>query len=456
MLGHNTHPISESLFRRAAEVLPGGTTRATIERNPVPIYAERGEGPWLIDVDGNRYLDLNNNFTTLIHGHGFAPVVEAVTRQLQLGTCFANPTESEVELAELLCSRVPSIDQVRFVNTGTEAVMFAIKAARAKTGRPKIAKLEGAYHGAYDWAETSLNSSPANWGEAHPASVAVAKGTPVSVLDEVVALPMNDIAATEDLLQQHGSEIACVLIDLVPSRAGLIPLDPNFVKSLREVTERLGILLVSDEVLNFRQGYHGAAARFDLKPDLITMGKIIGGGLPIGAIGGSSEAMSVFDNSTGPAALPQGGTFSANPLSMVAGLSAMQALDEQAFADLEAMGDAARQGLTKLFKQTGLPLCVTGSASLTRIHASSRPPRNYRESYLTPTKAEFFKTLSRSLQSRGASPCGGSLIVLSTAMHDVHIEHLLTAFSEALREDEKLLRLGAQLMKEEKGNGHNG
>ncbi|MGY4447314.1 glutamate-1-semialdehyde aminotransferase [Bradyrhizobium sp. i1.3.1] len=185
---------SKENFARAQLVLPDGTSRISIERDPVPLYIERGVGSHLFDVDGRRFLDLNCNFTTLIHGHAFAPVVEALTRQLQRGSCFANPTESEIELAELLCIRIPQVERVRFVNTGTEAVLFAIKAARAFTGRSKIAKIEGAYHGAYDWAEVSLAPTPDNWGDpTAPKSTAYYRGTPASVLDEVIVLRFNDV-----------------------------------------------------------------------------------------------------------------------------------------------------------------------------------------------------------------------------------------------------------------------
>ena len=194
----------------------------TIERDPTPRYVQRGIGSYLFDVDGRRFLDLNCNFTTLIHGHAFAPVIEAVTRQLQSGTCFANPTEIEIALAELLCGRIPNLDRIRFVNTGTEAVLFAVKAARAFTGRSKIAKIEGAYHGAYDWVEVSQAATPENWGDASaPASTPFYRGMPKSLLDEVVVLRFNDAEGARRLLSLHGSELAAIVLDPMPSRGGL-------------------------------------------------------------------------------------------------------------------------------------------------------------------------------------------------------------------------------------------
>ncbi|WP_346658697.1 aminotransferase class III-fold pyridoxal phosphate-dependent enzyme [Bradyrhizobium sp. 143] len=199
-------------------MFPDGTSRVTIDRSSGPVYIDRGMGSYVFDVDGRRFLDLNCNFMTLIHGHAFAPVVEAITTQLHRGSCFANPTESEIELAELLCARIPRLDRVRFVNTGTEAVLFAIKAARAFTGRSKIAKLEGAYHGAYDWAEVSLAANPDNWGDpAAPNSTPSYRGAPGGVLDDVVVLSFNDVTGVRQLLSLHAPQLAAVLLDPMPS-----------------------------------------------------------------------------------------------------------------------------------------------------------------------------------------------------------------------------------------------
>ena len=431
--GHNALARSRQTFERATAVLPGGTTRVTIARAPVPVYATGGKGAWLTDLDGNRYLDLNNNFTTLIHGHAFEPVIEAVERQLRSGSCFANPTEHEVAHAEMLCARVPVVEQVRYVNTGTEAVMFAIKAARVLTGRTKIAKFEGAYHGGYDWVEVSEDSKPENWGpEDAPASIPFAKGTPQSVLDQVVPIPFNNLEATAALLQQHGPDLACMVVDMVPSRVGLIPPLPGYMETIRELTRRHGVLLVSDEVLNFRQSYHGAAARFGIAPDLITFGKIIGGGLPVGAIGGPAEIMSVFDNSAGDPPLPQGGTFSANPLSMVAGLACMQAMDEATFERLEDMGEQVRAALRAAIASRNLPMSVTGTASLFRVHMRTEAPTTYREAFALPAQARSLKRLAGFMLERGVIMPASSTSSLSTAMGEAELQHLTGAFEAFL------------------------
>jgi glutamate-1-semialdehyde 2,1-aminomutase len=426
---------SRAAFGAGKKVFPDGVTRATVERDPVPRYVASASGAYFTDVDGRRFLDLNNNFTTLIHGHAFEPVVEAVTRQMRDGACFANPTAAEIALAELIVARVPAIDSVRFVSTGTEAVMFAIKAARAFTGRHRIAKIEGSFHGAYDPAEVSQSSTPASWGDPEePARVANYTGTPPSQLDDVVVLRFNAAEMTCRLLEKHAATLAAVLIDPMPSRAGLIAPDPDFIAAVQQVCRRHGILIISDEVLNFRQGYQGAAARFGLTPDLFSLGKIIGGGLPIGAIAGRADVMQVFAADGGRARLPQGGTFSANPLSMVAGLAAMQALDQAAFDRLARLGDELRARLSTAIRDRQAPFCVVGAASLFRIHPKRRAPRDSRESHQSVAEAAVMRALWRFFQEAGVNLPSGAAACLSTPMGDTEIDLIGATFERFLDE----------------------
>ncbi|OCK58279.1 aspartate aminotransferase family protein [Bradyrhizobium sp. LMTR 3] len=431
---------SKDSFGRAWLVFPDGTSRVTIERDSVPLYIERGTGSYLFDVDGRRFLDLNGNFTTLIHGHAFAPVVEALTHQLQRGSCFANPTESEIKLAELLCGRIPRVDRVRFVNTGTEAVLFAIKAARAFTGRTKIAKLEGAYHGAYDWGEVSLAATPDNWGDpTAPRSTAFYRGMPASVLDEVVVLRFNDVEGVRRLLSLHAQKLAAVVLDPMPSRGGLIAPTPDFIVAVQETARNNGILVIADEVLNLRQGFRGASARYGLVPDLVTMGKIIGGGLPIGAIGGREDVMKVFDASAGRPLLSQGGTFSANPLSMTAGLAAMRHLDHTTFEYLEILGNFVRDGISRAISNRGAPLCVTGAASLFRIHPMARVPNDYREAHPAPEGATLMKQLTRFFAENGIILPLGAAASISTPMTRADAEFIVDVFAGFLDTHQEML-----------------
>lgn len=420
------------LIDRALDVFPGGITRATVDRDPALFYVREGSGAYLTDVDGRRMLDLNNNFTTLIHGHGYAPVAEAVTKVIRDGTCFSNPTPHEIRLAELICGRIPAAEQIRFVNTGTEAVMFAIKAARVFTGRPAIAKIEGAYHGGYDWAEAGQSGTPANWGDANdPIAVPHYRGQPKSVTDDVVMLRFNDIDGAKRQITANAGRLACILIDPVPSRAGLIVPDAAFLSTVTETAREHGILIVADEVLNLRQGYHGASARFGLDPDLITMGKIIGGGFPIGAIGGKRAVMDVFGSK-----LSQGGTFSANPVSMVAGYTSMSDMTEETFADLEKMGAAIRQKLRQSIEHHQAQFTVTGSASLFRIHPRSDAPRDYRDAYMAATEQTRMKLLGRFFKARGVLLPYAAAACLSTAMTAEDIDLIASVFDAYLASPE--------------------
>jgi glutamate-1-semialdehyde 2,1-aminomutase len=428
---------SRAAFGAGLRVFPDGVTRATVERDPVPRYVARASGAYFTDLDGRRFLDLNNNYTTLIHGHAFEPVVEAVTRQMRDGSCYANPTAAEIALAELIVARVPAVDAVRFVSTGTEAVMYAIKAARAFTGRHAIAKIEGSFHGSYDPAEVSQSSTPANWGDAEePARIANYRGTPPSQLDDVVVLRFNATEASCRLLEKHAGRLAALLIDPMPSRPGLIAPEPDFIAAVQQVCRRHGILIISDEVLNFRQGFEGAAVRFGLAPNLYSLGKIIGGGLPIGAIAGRAEVMQVFSAGQGRAPLPQGGTFAANPLSMVAGLAAMQALDRAAFDHLARLGDAVRTRLATAIRDRQAPFSVVGAASLFRLHPKRRVPREYRESHQSAAEAKVMLALWRFFQQAGVNLPNGAAACLSTPMGEAEVELIGTTFERFL--DEKL------------------
>src|SRR3989441_3096045 len=316
---------SAALFARAQGVLPGGNSRTTVYMAPYPPYAAAGEGCWITDVEADRRMDCLNNYTARIHGHAPPTIVEAATRRLAQGASFPMPTPEEIDLAALLCERLPSAARVRFTNSGSEAVMIALKGARAFTNRPKIAKFEGAYHGSYDYAEVSLASTPDNWGSlAAPASTAYSRGTPPAVLEDAVLLPFNHTEQAVARIEREAGQLAAVLVDPVPNRVGLVPARVEFLKALREVTRRHGIVLIFDEVISFRVGYHGAQGLFGVTPDMTTLGKIIGGGFPVGALVGRADVMAVFDPTGGEPRAPHGGTFNANPVTMAAGLAAMR------------------------------------------------------------------------------------------------------------------------------------
>ena len=429
---------SAALFARATKVLPGGNSRTTVWSSPHPVYAASGEGCWLTDVDGNRYLDLLNNYTSLLHGHAHPAIMEAVTQRLPLGTAFPLPTETEIELAELLCSRVQSFDHVRFANSGSEAVMIALKAARARTGRPKIAKCEGAYHGSYDFAEVSLDSSPETWGNAEPRSVPYSHGTPQGVLDNVVVIPFNRSGEAERILRANAGDLACVLVDPMPNRGGLIPAQRGYLEMLRRVTSECGMLLIFDEVISFRLDHAGAQGVFGVDPDLTTLAKIIGGGFPIGAIAGTADAMAVFDPRHGKPLAPHGGTFNANPVSMVAGKMAMELMIPAEFTRLNALGQRIRDGIADAFEKTRIDGQVTGAGSLFRILMTSARLVDYRTAQAANTQAPALERVVAFLRDNGILIAGTGLGALSTPMGDAEVDLFVDIFTNALEREAAL------------------
>ena len=430
----NPDSRSAALYARARRSIPDGASRSLALIRPHPIYVHSGQGAWVTDVDGGRYLDANNNFTSIILGHADPLVNEAVARQLSNGTAFAMGTEPEIELAELICARVPSIERVRFCNSGTEAVMGAIKAARAFTGRPMIAKVEGAYHGTYDHVETSLGASPEDWGDGEaPASVTYATGTPRSVVDEVAVLPFNNPSAARSIIDRCGDRLAAVLIDTLPSRVGLPIVDHEFLQSVFSAARAVGALVIMDEVISFRLGIGGNQGRLGLEPDLTALAKIIGGGFPVGATGGRADVMEVFASIDGQrAAVPSGGTFSANPITMVAGTACMAQLSDASFARLDEIGDSIRDGLRTVFAQQDRPWQVTGRGSLFRIHPHDRPIRSYRDAHLSDAEEAIMDRLQKRLLEREVYLPGYGLGCMNLATTDRDVGHLVEAVAAAI------------------------
>jgi len=419
-------------FREAVRYIPAGTSKANLYMLPHPLYVQGGTGCWATDLEGVERLDCINNFTSLIHGHAFPPVVQAVTAQLSRGTNFAFSTPDELLLAKLLVERIPGLEQVRFGNSGTEAVMMAIKAARAFTGRDRIAKIEGAYHGYYDDVQVSFHSEPPDWGlDDAPASLPSSGGIPKHRVQETLVLPWNDQEATERLLTRHKSELAAVIVDPLANRMGFVPPAPGYLKHLREVTRAYGILVIFDEVISLRVGFTGAQGRYGGDPDLTAMGKIIGGGFPVGATGGKAEVMAVFDPGTKGPRILSGGTFSANPITMTAGLAAMQALDHATFARLEDMGTRLRTRLNDVFKRSGQAGQVTGDGSLFRLMMVSRPLRNYRDTVEAGADQRSYR-LFMALLDAGIMVNNNGLGCLSTPMGDAELDRINGALERAL------------------------
>ena len=385
---------NQNIYARACNVLTGGVSRNTIYREPHPYYVATAKGSYVTDIEGVERIDFANNMASLIHGHSHPAINEAVIEQLQKGTAFTMGTEAEVRFAELMITRSGTFERMRFVNSGTEAVMTMIKTSRVYTKKPKIAKAEGAYHGTYDYAEVSQTSNPNNWGTIDkPNSNQVVEGTPQGVLDDVIIFPFNDIERTLKILDEHADEIACVLIDPVPHRVGLFPATNAFIEAVYKWTRKNNALMVFDEVVTYRVNYSGAQESYSVKPDLTAMGKMIGGGFPIGALAGRAEIMEVLDPRGKILRHPHSGTFSANPISTTAGRVAMELFDKDAVLKLNALTQVAINQIEESIKIADVPLSITGDGSMFRLHLQENKPTCYREAYHSKEKKDIIKKL---------------------------------------------------------------
>lgn len=339
---------------RGVPLLPGGYGRDAYVTGSAPTYAVRGEGYRLWDEQGRELIDANNNFTTLVHGNAHPRIVEAATRAMTSGSCWGIPNLEEWELAELLLQRLPGLDQVRFTNSGTEAVMSAVRVARAATGRDGVIMIRGGYHGSSDVALCAGGPQ-------------YARGVPESTAHEVARVPLNDLDALMQTVEAHSGRCAAIVIDLLPNRAGLIPVNAEFLRAARELADRHGIVLIIDEVISLRLGAEGLSGEYGIVPDLLTAGKLIGGGFPVGAVAGKAAIMSVLDPHQRDS-IPHSGTFSGNPVSMVAGAESLRLLSPTAITRLNQLGEQARRLVSA--RVTPLGWEVRGLGSLLRVFPS--------------------------------------------------------------------------------------
>jgi glutamate-1-semialdehyde 2,1-aminomutase len=422
---------SRALHEEAVGVMPGGNSRTTTFFDPYPFYFQRGQGAHIWDADGTERIDFNNNYTSLVLGHAHPDVIKAVQAVAESGLSFPGPTEHEVRLAEMLTRRIPSLESVRFTNSGTEATMNAVRLARAFTGRPKLAKFEGAFHGTHDWVMVSVTPDPKTAGNRkRPKPVAWSSGIPPAVLKHTVVLPWNDQEACAEILAREGDQVAGLIVDPLLCNAGLVAPAEGFLAWLREETTRRGIVLIFDEVISFRVAWGGAQERFGIRPDLTTLGKIIGGGLPVGAFGGRRDIMDFYDPRKGGPRISQGGTFNANPVTMAAGVATLNALTPEAYTRLDALGDRLRGGVSRLFSNTRRKGQVTGVGSLFWLHWTTETLTDYRSTRPKDTEAAlrvFVGLINEGilLTQRGLGAC-------SLPMNDEDVDRFVNALARVL------------------------
>ena len=417
-------PRSRELQREAARYLPGGSSRAVAYFEPYPFFVDYAQGHYVHDVDGNRYLDFMINATTYIVGHANPLVVKAVQQQAARGLSYAQPTEAQVRLAKILCDRVPSVDTIRFTNSGTEGTLNAIRLARAYTGRHKIAKFEGGYHGNHEYVSISVNPPSGKLDPGGPTAIPEWPGQPPSVLNDVVVLPYNDLETTEHIVREHRDGLSCIIMEPVCSNFGYVPASPEFLQGVRSLTTELGIVLIFDEVQSFRLSAGGAQESFGVTPDITAFGKIIGGGMPVGAWGGREDLMALYDPTSGPV-ISHAGTFNANPLTMVAGEATLQQLTSEVYRRMNELGDVLREKLRAVFGELDVPAQITGVGSLFAIHFTSEEVTDYRS--MLRGDQDMKTRLFIGLLNEGVLVFAKGAGALNTLTTESHIDSLVAA-----------------------------
>lgn len=416
---------SRDLYVRARRSIAGGTTRTSVWFEPYPLYAVSGDGCRIVDADGFERIDCIGNYSALILGHRHPAVLAAIAGQLERGMAFSAPSEREVELAELLCQRVRSIERVRFTTTGTEATMYAMRIARAATGRTVVARFEGGYHGTHDFAQVSTHPDLEAAGDPRrPSAVADGPGIPPSVLESTLVLPFNDLESTEALLTERAGEVAAVIVEPVMGSCGCIPAAADFLEGLRVITRKLGTLLIFDEVISLRLGHGGAQAVYGVDPDLTTMGKIIGGGLPVAAFGGAADLMAMLDPES-YVPMEQAGTYNGNPLGTAAGAATMLELTNEAIERLNAAGDRLRTELREVFADHELAVQVVGMGSVLAVHFTDGPVRNYRD--VTWADGTLLRRFVIGMLNEGVFLAPRGMMALSTPMTEDDLECVVRA-----------------------------
>jgi len=425
-----SHDRSHEVFQRSLRYLAGGVdspVRAFRAVGGEPVVIARGEGPYVYDVDGNRYIDYVCSWGPLILGHAHPAVVEAVRRAAERGTSYGAPTEAEADLAQLIVEAMPSIELLRFVNSGTEATMSALRLARAFTGRDKIVKFEGCYHGHADGLLVQAGSGVATLG------LPDSPGVPASYAQETLVARFNDVPSVEALFDQHGDAIAAVIVEPVAGNMGVVPPQPGFLEALREITHRAGALLVFDEVITgFRVAYGGAQSLYGITPDLTCLGKIIGGGLPVGAYGGRREIMAMLAPN-GP--VYQAGTLSGNPLAMAAGVATLRELQPPGFYErLDALSAKLVESVARAAKSAGVSLWLNRVGSMRTPFFVDAPVTDYASARRSDTKlyARFF----HAMLERGVylAPSQFETVFISSAHTEREIADTVTAAEASFAE----------------------
>ena len=405
------HPKSKQLFERALEVMPGGNTRYQVFFKPFPFYASRGNGCRLFDVDEFEYIDLVNNYSSLIHGHANTSVIGTLQEQVAASTAFGAPSSLEVDLAEELTKRFASIKTLRFTNSGTEAVHYAIRTARAFTNREDVIKVEGGYSGGVDAVQVSVKKLGAKSTDSVPEY-----GVPDAQREHTHVIPFNDIEGAIKKIREVGSTCACLVIEPIQGSAGTLPADIEYLKEIRKITLELGIVLIFDEVWSARVSFGGAQEIYGIEPDIMAV---------------NDQRRSEF--------VMHAGTYNANPMTLAAGLASMRLLTREKTEEINRRGDYLRNRINEIAESKGVPICASGVGSLLQVHTGYSPPKSFREAISRPMDAQGL--LFYLMLERGCFLAPGRCTMnISTALKDEDIAKIESALIASIEELKKCVK----------------
>ena len=422
--------VSGEQTQKCNTMVPGGYSRSTFNYGPHAIFVERGEEQYIDTIDGHRLLDLNNNFSVNVLGHRNPKISKALSEGIADGWSFGNPVKYESQLAQIICDRIEAVEKVKFSCSASESCLTAVRIARGNTGKNKIAKFEGGYHGLADDLAISAHPSFDRFPgpDKRPLPLPDSAGIPNSTVQNMVLLPMNDLENCEKILKENAHDLACVFMELQSGAGGVIVLDKEFVHGIRKITRDLGILMIVDETITLRAGYHGLQGRYEVVPDLVVMGKIIGGGLPLGAVGGRKEYFHMVESGQ----INISGTHHGHPLATRAGIACMEVMNEASYDQLNALAGRIKNELNELAERKNYPFQVYGEFSFLGYAFTDKPGRalTTHRDILRYVNGEHIQTFALEIATRGYFPVHRGQLALSLPMTDENIDGFIKTSKE--------------------------
>ncbi len=413
-------PDSRKRHEQLINYIPGGATRSLSYFKPYPIHIDYGQGAYVVTHEGHKLFDVTNAYGAIVHGHGDPDIVKAVREGIVKGSQYSTPTDGQYRLAKLLCERIPGFEKVRFVNSGTEATLFALRTARAYTGRDKILKMVGGFHGTHDCVAASTKKN------------VITAGIPKGMTEDMLEVSFNDFDAVERVVRENAGELAAVIMEPFLGAGGVVMPKPGYLEHVRKVTSDHGVLLIFDEIFSYRVDAGGCQNLFKVTPDLTCVGKVVGGGLPIGVFGGKDEIMNIFCHEKTARPLYHSGTFNGYETVMQAGYAALSKYDEKAVTGINKLGEQLHKGLVESFKANGLNIQSNMIGSLLNLHFVNEPITTAEQ--VLKSEEQLHTLMHLSLLNKGIFNIPRGLFILSTVMTAHEIDHLIEKIDETLKE----------------------